>query len=52
MHRRIACFLNPVCHVALLLFTVGVLLSSGFALAQSPPVRMCTKTPAPLGAMQ
>jgi len=30
-----------------LLFTAGVLLSSGFALAQSPPVRMCTKTPAP-----
>ena len=46
MHRRIACFLNPVCRVGLF-FTAGVLLSSGFALAQSPPVRMCTETPAP-----
>src|SRR6516162_9362706 len=46
MHSRIACFLNPVCRVALF-FTAGVLLSSGFALAQSPPVRMCTQTPTP-----
>jgi len=46
MHRRIARFLNPVCRVGLFL-TAGVVLSSGFALAQSPPVRMCTETPAP-----
>jgi gamma-glutamyltranspeptidase / glutathione hydrolase len=46
MLRRNLCFRNPICRVGLLL-TLSVLLDSGFALAQSPPVRMCTEAPTP-----
>jgi hypothetical protein len=46
MLRRTLCFRNPMCRVGLLL-TLSVLLAAGFALAQSPPVRMCTEAPTP-----
>src|SRR5689334_19326812 len=45
MHRRIPCFRKPICRA--LLLTAGVLLNSGFAVAQSPPVHMCTEVPTP-----
>ena len=46
MHRRIPCFRKLICRAALLL-TAGVLLNSGFAVAQSPPVQMCTEVTTP-----
>ena len=48
MHRRLSCFRDLIClcHAVILLATC-VLLNSSFALAQSPPVRMCTETPTP-----
>ena len=46
MHRRIPCFRKLICRAALFL-TAGVLLNSGFAVAQSPPVQMCTEVPTP-----
>jgi len=46
MHRRNLCFRNLIYRVDLLL-AVGVLLNSSFAVAQSPPVRMCTEAPTP-----
>lgn len=48
MHRRLSCFRDLICfcHAGILLATC-VLLNSSFALAQSPPIRMCTETPTP-----
>jgi gamma-glutamyltranspeptidase / glutathione hydrolase len=46
MLRRNLCFQGRICRVGLLL-TLSALLNSGFALAQSPPVRMCTEVPTP-----
>jgi gamma-glutamyltranspeptidase/glutathione hydrolase len=46
MHRRIPCFRKLIYRAALLL-TAGALLNSGFAVAQSPPVQMCTEVPTP-----
>jgi gamma-glutamyltranspeptidase/glutathione hydrolase len=46
MHSRISCFRDLICHAGILL-TACVLLNSGVAVAQSPPVQMCTEAPTP-----
>ena len=46
MVGRNLCLRGRICRVGLLL-TLSALLDSGFALAQSPPVRMCTEAPTP-----
>jgi len=46
MHRKILRFRDPIRRVALL-FTSAVMLSYSVALAQLPPVRMCTEAPPP-----
>jgi len=46
MHSRISCFRDLICHAGILL-TACVLLNSGVAVAQSPPVQMCTEVPTP-----
>jgi len=46
MYRKILRFRDPIRRVGLLL-AAGVLLNSASALAQSPPVRMCTEAPTP-----
>jgi gamma-glutamyltranspeptidase / glutathione hydrolase len=45
MLRRNLCFRGRICSVGLLILIA--LLNSASALAQSPPVRMCTEVPTP-----
>ena len=46
MVGRNLCLRGRICRIGLLL-TLSALLNSGFALAQSSPVRMCTEAPTP-----